>query len=57
MSTNQTWTDGDMDESSERKHKDGDNKPSRLRHNTFTKRKQPAGFNGIHRRRNKRAAW
>ena len=57
MSTNETWMDGDMDQAGDRKRKEGDNKPQRLRHNTFTKRKTPTGFNGLHRRRNKRTAW
>ena len=49
------FTDGEMEEAA-RKKKEQENGPQRLRHNTFAKRKRPTGFNGIHRRRNKRAA-
>jgi hypothetical protein len=56
MSTQESWTDGGMEEEA-RKKKEQESAPQRLRHNTFAKRKRPTGFNGIHRRRNKRAAW
>jgi hypothetical protein len=55
MSTFETWTDGEEIESG-RSRNEPAKAPQRLRHNTFAKRKKPTGFNGIHRRRNKRTA-
>jgi len=55
MST-QDWTDGN-DGVQYRSRKSPDDAPQHLRHNRFVKRKRPTGFNGIHRRRNKRFTW
>ncbi len=58
MSTYDFWTDGNETEPlGSRRRQGSEAQPQRLRHNTFAKRKRPTGYNGIHRRRNKKSAW
>ena len=57
MSTTTFLNELDADDAAVRtRHREVES-PQRLRNTTFEKRKRPSGYNGLHRRRNKRFAW